>query len=169
MQHPVHVTTHCYGLPKHCNIWPTYDTLYRLATRSTPPPPVNPTCCQKLGYQTTNHNNLSTTQLTPASCNDHPAAFNDSTDLSFPQQSSRCIQRLDRPQLPATIIQLHSTTDLSFPQRSSSWIQQPDQSQLTHIKHLAVSLRLDLRQLPSSNVQLRTSTTRPYQLSTSPI
>ena len=47
---------------------------------------------------------------TPATRNDHPPAFNDSTDLSFPQRSFTCIQRLDRPQLPATIIQLHSTT-----------------------------------------------------------
>ena len=32
------------------------------------------------------------------------------TDLSCPQRPSSCIQRLDRPQLPATTIQLHSTT-----------------------------------------------------------
>ena len=46
------------------------------------------------------------------------------------------------------ITQLHSTT----------------QPTATRIKHLAVSPRLDLRQLPASNIQLRTSTTRPYQL-----
>ena len=45
----------------------------------------------------------------------------------------------------------------------------PTESQLTSIKHPAVSPRLDLRQLPSSNVQLRTSTMRLYQLTTSPI
>ena len=36
--------------------------------------------------------------------------FNDSIDLSFPLRSSSCIQRLDRSQLPATIVQLHPTT-----------------------------------------------------------
>ena len=90
---------------------------------------------------------------TSATHNDCPAAFNDSIDLSCPQRSSSCILRLDRPQLPATIVQLHSMT----------------QQTATRIKHLTVSPWLDLRQLPSSNIQLRTSTTRPYQLSTSPI
>ena len=32
------------------------------------------------------------------------------TDLSCPQRPSSCIQRLDRPQLSATIVQLNSTT-----------------------------------------------------------
>ena len=32
------------------------------------------------------------------------------TDISCPQRPSSCIQRLDRPQLPATTIQLHPTT-----------------------------------------------------------
>ena len=49
-------------------------------------------------------------QPTSAARNDHPTAFNDSTDFSFPLRSSSCIQRLDRLQLPATIVQLHSTT-----------------------------------------------------------
>ena len=81
-----------------------YDSLYGLATRSTPRTPLT-LCTVKTGtsiYQT----------------------------------------RLDRPQLPATIIQLHPTT----------------QPTATRIKHLAVSPPLDLRQLPSSNIQLRTST-----------
>ena len=47
--------------------------------------------------------------------------------------------------------------------------QRLDRPQLTHIKHLAVSPQLDLCQLPSANVQLRTFTIRPYQLSTWPI
>ena len=47
---------------------------------------------------------------TSATHNDRPAAFNDSTDLSYTQRSSNCTQRLDRPQFPATIIQLHPTT-----------------------------------------------------------
>ena len=130
MQHLVHVMTRCYGLPKHCNIWLTYDSLYELATKSTHP---------RLTQRTVKTGTLIyQTRPTSATCNDRPAAFNDSTDISFPQRSSSCIQR-------------------------------PDRSQLTRIKHLAVSPRLDLRQLPSSNVELRTSTTRPYQLSTSPI
>ena len=93
------------------------------------------------------------TRPTSASRYDRPAAFNDSTNLNFLQRSSSCILRLHRSQLPATIVQLHSMT----------------QPTATCIKHLAVSPRLDLRQLPSSNNRLRTSTTRPYQLSTSPI
>ena len=52
----------------------------------------------------------STTRPTSATCNDHPAASYDSTDVSFPLRSSNCIRRLDRHQLPATIIQLHPTT-----------------------------------------------------------
>ena len=60
-------------------------------------------------------------------------------------------------------------TDLSCPRRLSNCIQRLDRSQLTRIKHLAVSPRLDLRQQPSSNVLLRTSTTWPYQLTTWPI
>ena len=54
-------------------------------------------------------NQIDTTPVnttTSATRNDRPAAFNDSTDLSFPQRSSSCILRLDRPQLPATIVQL---------------------------------------------------------------
>ena len=61
-----------------------YDSLYRLATKTSRP--------------------------ISAACNERPAAFNDSTDLSFPLRSSSYIQRLDRLQLSATIVQLHSTT-----------------------------------------------------------
>ena len=81
-------------------------------------------------------------RLTSVFCNDRPAAFNDSTDLSFPQRSSSCIQQLDRPQLPATIIQLHPTT------RPTS---------ATSNDHLAASLRL--YQLPTSPIKLKTNTT----------
>ena len=131
-----------------------YDSLYGLATMIDPPP-FNPTYCQNDRPQLPAmiiqlH---STTRPTPASRNNRPAVSYDTTDLSFPQRLSSCIRRLDRPQLPATITQLHFTT----------------QPTATCIKHLAVSSRLDIRQLPSSNIQLRTSTTRPYQLSTSPI
>ena len=65
------------------------------------------------------------------------------TDLSYPQRSSSCIQRLNWPQFPATIVQLdfYDSADLSFLQRSSSCI-----------------LRLDRLQLPSSSC---ISMTRP--------
>ena len=36
--------------------------------------------------------------------------FNDLTNTSYPQRLSSCIQRLDRPQLPAMILQQHPTT-----------------------------------------------------------
>ena len=113
MQHPVHVTTHCYRLSKHCNIWPTYDSQYGLATKPTPPP-VNLTYCQNWDID------LPTT-----------------TDLGFPQRLSSCIQRLDRLQLPATFVHLHSTT----------------QPTATRIKHPAVSLRLDWSQLSTTIIQ----------------
>ena len=79
-----------------------YDSLYRLATKST-----HPRLTQRAVKTGTW---IYQPRPTSASRNDHPVAFNDSTDLSFPQWSSSCIQRLDRPQLPATIVQLHSTT-----------------------------------------------------------
>ena len=122
-----------------------YDSLYRLATRSTYPRLTQRTV--KTGTS------IYQPRPTSATRNDRPAVFNDSTDLSYLQRSSSCFLWLDRPQLPATIVQLHSTT----------------QPTATCIKHLAVSPRLDLRQLAASNIQLRASTTRPYQLSTSPI
>ena len=78
-----------------------YDSLYGLATRSTPP--VNPTTVKT-------RTSIYQPQPTSATCNDRPAAFNNSTDLNFPQRSFSCIQRFDWSQLPATIIQLHSTT-----------------------------------------------------------
>ena len=62
---------------------------------------------------------LPTTRLTSASRYDHPAAFNDSTDLSCPQLSSSCIQRLDRPQL-TRIKHLHDSTYASYPHRMPS-------------------------------------------------
>ena len=106
-----------------------YDSLYGLATRSTSP------------------------RLTQQYCQNRDIDLPTTTDLSSPQRSSSSILRLDRPQLSATFVQLHSTT----------------QPTATRIKHLAVYPRLDLHQLPSSNTQLHTSSTRPYQLSTSPI
>ena len=90
---------------------------------------------------------------TSATRNDHPATFNDSTDLSYPQRSSSCIQRLDRPQLLATIVHLHSTT---LPTSASRNDHQAASNDSTHIGY---------QQRSSS----RFSSTRPYQLPTSPI
>ena len=91
-----------------CRIQSTYDSLLRtplalqqLASNPIDPPPVNPTYCQNRDI-------------------DLPST----TDLSYPQRSSSCIQRLDRPQLPATTVQLHSTT----------------QPTATRIKHPAVHI-----------------------------
>ena len=130
-----------------------YDSLYGQVTRSTP------TRLTQCTVKT--ETSIYQPRPTSASHNDPPAAFNDLTDLSCPQRSSSCILRHDQPQLPATIVQLHSTTrptaavrnahpaasydsaDLSFPQRSSSCIQ-----------------RLDRPQLPATLIQLH-STTRP--------
>ena len=79
-----------------------YDSLYGLATRSTPPRLTQRTV--KTGTS------IYQPRPTSASRNDRPAAFDDSTDLSYPQRLSSYILRLDRPQLPATIILLHPTT-----------------------------------------------------------
>ena len=84
----------------------------RLAVRASnyiDAPPVNPTYCQNRDI-------------------DLPT----STDLSYPRRSSSCIQQLDRPQLPATIVQLHfnDSTDTSYPQWSSRCIQRLDRLQL---------------------------------------
>ena len=135
-----------------CSIQSTYDSLLqtalalqhlihvRLTVRA-----INQIDPPRLKQRTVN-TGISIYQPRPTSTSryDPPAASYDSTDLSFPLWSSSCILRLDRPQFPATIIQLHSTT-------------QPTASR---IKHLAVSPRFDLRQPPSSNIQLSTSTTR---------
>ena len=113
----------------------TYDSLLRtvlllqhlahvrLAVRASnriDTPSVNPTYRQNREYRSTNYDRHqlpaiiiqlhSATHPTSASSYDHPAAFHDSTDLSYQLRSSSCIQRLIRPQLSATIIQLHSTT-----------------------------------------------------------
>ena len=111
----------------------TYQPRPTSATRNDRPAAFNDST--DLSFLQWSSSCTSTTRPTSASCNDHPAASYDSTDLSFLQRSSSCILRLDRPQLPATIVQLHSTT----------------QPTTTRIKHLAVSPRFDLCQLPSSN------------------
>ena len=131
MQHAVHVTTHSYGLTWNCNIWPMYDSLYGLATKSThlqltqrtvktgisiyQPRCSSIAACSprndsllrttlalqhlphvRLAIRASNQidtpqltqrigTSISTTRPTSTSHSDRPAAFNDSTDLSFPQ------------------------------------------------------------------------------------
>ena len=144
-----------------CSMQSTYDSLLqtalalqhlahvRLAVQASnqiDTPPVNPTYCQTriLIYQP---------RPTPASCNDRPAA----------------LQRLNRPQLPATIIQLHSTTQ---PTSASSYDHPAafyDSSELSfQLRSSSCIPRLNLCRLPTTSIQLRTSMTQPYQLSTLP-
>ena len=104
-------TIRCYGLPWYCNIWPTYDSLYGLATRSMHPRLTQRTV--KTGIS------IYQPRPTPVSHNDRPAAFYDTTDLSFPLRSSSCIQRLNR-QLPASNTYLHDSTYACYPHRTSS-------------------------------------------------
>ena len=130
--------TRCYGLSYHCNTWLTYDPLYEPATGSTHP---------RLTQHTVITGNI-----------DLPTT----TDTSFLRlRPSSCILRLVRPQPSTSIIQLYSTTrptsafdfdhpavfydlsDLSFRLRLSSCI-----------------LRPNLRQLPATNIKLRSSTSQ---------
>ena len=136
-----------------CSMPSTYDSLLRTAL-----------ALQQLAYvrlAVRASNQIDTHQVNPTYCQNREIDLPTTTDLSYPQRSSCCIQRHDRPQLPATIVQLHSTTrstsasrndrpaafydstDLRCPQRSSSCI-----------------LRLDRPQLPATIVQLH-STTQP--------
>ena len=140
-----------------------YNSLYGLATRST---------------QRTVKTGTSIYQPRPTSAtrNDRPAASNDSTDLSFPQRSSSCIQQLDLPQLLATITQLHSTTQPtsascndrpaafydstnSYPHQTSSCISTTRPTPATLIKHPAVHinystiLAIDITHLAEDQIQ----------------
>ena len=153
LQHLAHVTTRCYGL----------------ANRSTHPRLTQRTVKTGISiYQPRRSYNAAF------------SSHNDSllrTALALQQLAhvtTRCYglaittRPYQRNVKTGTSIYQNDSTKLSCPQRPSSCIQQPDRSQLTSIKHLAVSLQLDLRQLPSSNVLLRTTTTTtwPYQLTT---
>ena len=55
-------------------------------------------------------NQIDTPPVNPTYCQNRDIDLPTTTDLSYPQRSSSCIQWLDRPQIPASIIQLHSTT-----------------------------------------------------------
>ena len=89
--------------------------------------------------------NLDTPRLIQHTVKNRDFDLPTTTDLSYSQRSSSCIQQHDRPHLSVTTVLQHSKTrlDLSCPQRSSSCI-----------------LRLDRPQLPATIVQLH-STTRP--------
>ena len=130
-----------------CSIQSTYDSLLRTTLA------LQHLTHVRLAVRASNQ--IDTSPVNPTNCQNRDIDLPNTTDLSYPQRSSSCIQRLDRPQLPATIIQLHPTTrptsatrndrpavfndstDLSFPQRSSSCI-----------------LRLDRPQLPATIVRL---------------
>ena len=130
-----------------------YDSLYGLANRSTPP---------RLTQRTIETGtSIYQTRPTSASRNDRPAAFNDSTDLSFSQRSSSCIQRLDRPQLLATIVKLHSTTrpTSAYLHQISSCISTTRPTPATLIKHPAVHIydstipAIDITHLAEDQIQ----------------
>ena len=97
MQHPVHVR-----LAVRTALALQHITHVRLAVRAS-----NPRLTQRTVKTGTSINQP---RPTPATRNDRPAAFNDSTNLSFPQRSSSCILQLNWHQLPATIVHLHPTT-----------------------------------------------------------
>ena len=63
---------------------------------------------------------------------------------------------LDRPQLPATTVQLYSTTQpiSAYQHQTSSCTQRLNRPQLTSIKHLAVLNDSTDLSLPASNIQL---------------
>ena len=108
-----------------------YDSLYGLATRST-----HPRLTQRTVKTGTS---IYQTRPTSTSRNDHPTESYDSTDLSYPQRSSSCIQRLDRPQLLTTIVQLHSTTrpTSAYSHQISSCISTTRPTSATLIEHPA--------------------------------
>ena len=145
-----------------------YDSLYGLATRSTPPQLTQRTV--KTG------SSIHQLRLTSASRNDRPAAFNDPTNLSFLLRSSSCIIRLDRPQLPATIVLLHPTTRPtsasrydrpaafndstdSYPHQTSSWISTTRPTPATLIEHPAAHIydsiipAIDITHLAEDQIQ----------------
>ena len=171
LQHLAHVTTRCYGLANrstHLRLTqrtvknrdidlPTTTLLQcspRITTRGYGLPqqfsPRNDSllrtalALQRLAHVTTRCYELATTT--------RPYQRNVKTGTSIYQRPTSAFR--------------NNSTDLSCPRPVSNCIQRPDRSQLTSFKHPTVSPRLDLRQLPLSNVQLRTSTTRPYQLTT---
>ena len=102
--------------------------------------------------------------------------FNNSTDLSYPQRLSSCIQRLDWLQLPATMVQLHSVTQQTSDSCNDrpAALQQLDRPQLpitiiqlhfnnsTDLSYSPRSTsciqRLDQHQLPATIVQLHSMT-----------
>ena len=173
MQHPVHVTTRCYGLPSHCNIWPTYDSQYELATRLTPPLLTQRTVKTGISiYQPRRPSNAASSPRNDSLLRTALAL----QQLAYVRLAVRASNQIDPSRLtqrtvktgtsiyqirPTTIAQLHSTTrptsascydrpaafndstDLCCPQRSSSCIQW-----------------LGRPQLPVTIVQLH-STTRP--------
>ena len=139
MQHLAHATTRCYGLA-------TRSTHSRLTQRTvktgisiyrprrfsiTASSPRNDSllrtalALQQIAHVTTRCYGLATTTRPyQRNVKTGTSIYQRPTDLSCPQRPSSCIQRLDRSQLPATTIQLHSTTrpTLAYQHQTSSCI-----------------------------------------------
>ena len=94
-----------------------YVQLAVQASNQIDTPPANLTNCQKPRHRFTN----------------------DSTDRSFPLRSSSYIHRLDRSQLPAMIVQLHSTTRpiFAYSHQTSSCISTTRPTPATLVERLA--------------------------------
>ena len=106
-------------------------------------------------------NQIDTPPVNPTYCQNWDIDLLNSTDLSFPQRSSSCIQRLDRPQLPAMIIQLHSTTRPTSATRNDRPAAFNDSTDLSYLQRSSRCIqRLDPHRLPATIIQLH-STTRP--------
>ena len=98
----------------------------------------------------------STTRPTSAFNYDHPAVFFDSSNLSFQLRSSSCILRLVQPQLSATIIHLYSSTRPTSAFNYDHPAVFFDSSDLSFFND-----SINLRQLPATNIKLRSSTSQP--------
>ena len=161
LQHLAHVTTCCYGL----------------ATRSTPPRLTQRSVKTGISIYRPRRSSIAASSphngsLLRTALALQQLAYVDSlyqTDMPLVNPTNCQNWVIDLPTTRPTSASYYDRpaafndlTDLSCMQRSSSCIQRLDRPQLTHIKHLSVSPRLDLRQLPST-------TTWPYQLSTWPI
>ena len=116
-----------------CSIQSTYDTLYGLPKHCS----ISPT-----------YDSLATRSTLPWLIQKRDIDLPTSTNINYLQRTSSCTSTTrptsatsnNPPSVPS-----YDSTNISYSQQSSSF----------------TNLRLDQRQLPASNVQLHTSTTRP--------
>ena len=116
-------TSEILGLSYLCHTWLTYDSQYEPASGSTHSRLTQHTVITGK-FRSTNYDRHqlptmiiklhSTTRPTSTSSYDHPAAFYDSTDLSFQQWSSFFNDSINLRQLPATNIKLRSSTSQPY-------------------------------------------------------